>query len=294
MRIVIGVDGSQPSRVACDLVASRSWPAGSTGRLVGVLEQPIPWVGASGKRDADVVGGEAGLLTVLDEHADDLRRAGLACEVAVVAGPPAQVLVSEASDWFADLVVVGNRGRGAAASAVLGSVSAHLVDHAPCPVLVARGPRIERMLLATDGSRSCLDVPRMLARWRPAFHGMEVEVISIADGGRLISPSGTEGDLAEHRLIAAEVADEMLDLGWSASAVARAGDPSREIVHAAEGYGADLVVTGSRCLSTLGRLLNGSVAHAVLLHGHTSMLVMRGHVPARVPQAAFAAAAGTG
>jgi nucleotide-binding universal stress UspA family protein len=150
------------------------------------------------------------------------------------------------------------------------------------------------MLLATDGSRSCLDVPRMLARWRPAFHGMEVEVISIADGDRLITPAGAEDGLAEHRRIAAEVADEMLDLGWSASAVARAGDPSREIVHAAEGYGADLVVTGSRCLGTLGRLLSGSVAHAVLLHGHTSMLVMRGHVPARARDAAFVTAASTG
>ena len=34
MRLLIGVDGSEPSRVACALVASRSWPAGTRVRLV--------------------------------------------------------------------------------------------------------------------------------------------------------------------------------------------------------------------------------------------------------------------
>jgi nucleotide-binding universal stress UspA family protein len=49
------------------------------------------------------------------------------------AGP---VLTDAAKD--AELLVIGHRGRGAVASAVLGSVGLHCVLHATCPVTVVR------------------------------------------------------------------------------------------------------------------------------------------------------------
>lgn len=55
----------------------------------------------------------------------------------VVEGNPAQVLL-DACDG-ADLLVVGSRGHGGFTEALLGSVSQHLVHHAPCPVVVIRG-----------------------------------------------------------------------------------------------------------------------------------------------------------
>ena len=55
----------------------------------------------------------------------------------VVEGNPAQVLL-DASDG-ADLLVVGSRGHGGFAEALLGSVSQHCVHHAHCPVVVIRG-----------------------------------------------------------------------------------------------------------------------------------------------------------
>jgi nucleotide-binding universal stress UspA family protein len=51
-------------------------------------------------------------------------------------GAPAAVLVEQAQG--ADLLVVGNRGRGGLASALLGSVSLHCVLHAPCPITIVR------------------------------------------------------------------------------------------------------------------------------------------------------------
>jgi nucleotide-binding universal stress UspA family protein len=53
-------------------------------------------------------------------------------------GPAGHVLV-DAVD-AGDLLVVGSRGQGALATLVLGSVSQHCAQHAPCPVVIFRRP----------------------------------------------------------------------------------------------------------------------------------------------------------
>ncbi|MEV0134140.1 universal stress protein [Dactylosporangium sp. NPDC050688] len=52
----------------------------------------------------------------------------------VVQGHPAHVLLEAAAG--ADMLVVGSRGHGTFDGPLLGSVSQHCVQHAPCPVLV--------------------------------------------------------------------------------------------------------------------------------------------------------------
>jgi len=62
--------------------------------------------------------------------------AGHGATITVVEGGPAEALLAAARD--ADLLVVGNRGRGNIAAALLGSTSAKVADEAPCPVVVVR------------------------------------------------------------------------------------------------------------------------------------------------------------
>lgn len=66
-------------------------------------------------------------------------------------GRPASAIAAAADEL--DLLVCGSRGRGRPLSAILGSVSAHLVSHAPCPVVVVP-PAVEGRSAAPLGIAS--------------------------------------------------------------------------------------------------------------------------------------------
>lgn len=66
------------------------------------------------------------------------RREGLEVSFLVWTGDPGDMIVEAAEAEKVDMVLVGSHGRGAVGRFFLGSVSEHVVRHAPCPVLVVR------------------------------------------------------------------------------------------------------------------------------------------------------------
>lgn len=294
MRIVLGLDGSDASMTALDLVTSTNWPANTKIRLVGAFELPANRIGlAPSPPDPQADDEEQrALFNTLQGLSEQFRGRGYSTETVVARGRAADVLLAEADDLSADLIVVGSRGLGVAASALLGSVSATLVDHAVCPVLVARRPRITRVLVATDGSQSAEAIPAVVAAWN-VFRDAPINVLSVAPpsiGGEGTLMRGILGsdppqldawhEVDRHRVMAEEMAARLVAAGWHAESSVRVGQAAQEIETAAADASADLIVTGSRGLSGLQRLLMGSVAHHVLRYSRSSVLVMRGHVPA--------------
>lgn len=84
-----------------------------------------------------------------DRHDAESRRAGeevlrTTCsslglrdvETVILEGSPGAALCDLAASLPADAIVLGTRGRGGLRRAVLGSVSDHVVRHAPCPVVI--------------------------------------------------------------------------------------------------------------------------------------------------------------
>ena len=66
------------------------------------------------------------------------REEGIEVSFLVWTGDPGDMIVEAAQSERADMVLVGSHGRGAVGRFFLGSVSEHVVRHAPCPVLVVR------------------------------------------------------------------------------------------------------------------------------------------------------------
>ncbi|MDO9486063.1 MAG: universal stress protein [Actinomycetota bacterium] len=155
-RVVVGFDGSESSLLTAKWAAAEAELRGLGLTLVNALIPPTSG-GTFGP------GMAVGLDTL-----EDIRKAAQASldEVArtlsgddiqsiVQIGSPTGVLL-EASETAA-LIIVGSRGHGGFKELLLGSVSAQLVAHANCPVIVVRhesDSAQDHIVVGIDGSES--------------------------------------------------------------------------------------------------------------------------------------------
>jgi nucleotide-binding universal stress UspA family protein len=132
-RIVVGFDASDGSRKA--LARAADIADGATLAVVSATNVEGFLGGAISPIDPAEAEARANALGEAREY---LEGRGLTGEFIEGNGNPADVLVEEAKQSRADLIVVGTRGRNAARRLALGSVSTNVVHHATCDVLVVR------------------------------------------------------------------------------------------------------------------------------------------------------------
>lgn len=138
-RVLVGVDGSEASseavgqafahaaRAGAELVAAHAWEVPLTTGVVAAVAAPMD-AGPAAQGARAVVARQTGPWR---EKYPDVR-----VTTVVEPGRPADLLVERSAE--ADLVVVGSRGHGVVAGALLGSVGHALLHAAHCPVLVVR------------------------------------------------------------------------------------------------------------------------------------------------------------
>ena len=308
MRILIAVDGSGPSELGRDLAADARWPDGSSLRVMAALEIGgalfgAPWYAVV---PANVDELEERYLRELEgivaDGAAHLARPGLAVTSTVLRGRAATSIVDEARRFGADLIIVGSRGHGTLEAMLLGSVSAEVVDHAPCPVLVARRPHVRSLLLADDGSAGARAAAEKVVGW-PIFEGLPVRVVSVAPSSAPWEPSfltayeptdreiydeRRDAAIEAHQRIADDTARRLTEAGREAVTDVRVGAAAEEIVSASRDADVDLIVTGTRGHTGIARLVLGSVARNVVHHARCSVLVVpertrSGRLPAIEP-----------
>ncbi len=140
-KVVVGVDGSAPSKAALRWAARICEATGDTIEAVIAWEYPHNYGWAPMMEDwhPDVVA-EKMLQQTLDDVFGGHRPVGL---LASARHGAARSVLIEASDG-AEMLVVGSRGHGGFTGLLLGSVSAACTEHAHCPVVVvheAQAPR---------------------------------------------------------------------------------------------------------------------------------------------------------
>ncbi len=129
-RVIVGVDGSAPSRRAMYLAAEEARLRQATLHAV----HAVYWVPIG----AELATPDNEQLVNWGRHLLDaeLRETHIGARPVVVAGHAGQVLARHST--HADLLVVGSRGRGPLVSLLAGSTADYCARHARCPVLITR------------------------------------------------------------------------------------------------------------------------------------------------------------
>jgi nucleotide-binding universal stress UspA family protein len=143
MRIIVGVDGSEPAQRAV------AWCATYAGKLdaevVALYALDFPVTTESGFGFAPIpvpipaptAAERAHLHEVIErDWCAALTTAGVKFRVVVAEGEAASAIIAAADHERADLVVTGRRGRGGFAELLLGSTSHHLSHHLDRPLVI--------------------------------------------------------------------------------------------------------------------------------------------------------------
>jgi nucleotide-binding universal stress UspA family protein len=134
--VVVGVDGSPSSYAALRWAARYARLVGGVVEAVHAWSTPteLDWSGLVIDPDFDLTQARKRFAQELravfaDQPPEDVQEH-------LVEGDPSEVLIRLSQG--ADILVVGSRGRGGFARAMLGSVSQRCAQHAACPVVVVR------------------------------------------------------------------------------------------------------------------------------------------------------------
>ncbi|MBU4465579.1 MAG: universal stress protein [Actinobacteria bacterium] len=135
-RIIVGVDGSEPSLMALRRGAQIAAALGAPVEAITTWEYPPNLDGYyptdwSPEGDAEKI-----LAAAVAQAFEGSPPPGFT--QSVIKGPTARALIEQSA--HASMLVLGSRGHGGFVGLLLGSVSAACAAHAHCPVLIMHAP----------------------------------------------------------------------------------------------------------------------------------------------------------
>jgi nucleotide-binding universal stress UspA family protein len=141
MKVLLGIDGSQSSEATLQALVAMARPQETEVRILHVVELwPVHVHSSEWDRELSVP--RRATWTRAEETvaraARTLENAGFSVTTAVKEGDPRKELIDAASEWHADLIMVGSHGRTGLDRLLMGSVSEAVARHAPCSVQIVR------------------------------------------------------------------------------------------------------------------------------------------------------------
>jgi nucleotide-binding universal stress UspA family protein len=285
MKLLIALDASSGSSAVVREVASRPWPEGSECCVLTAIDPffftKSPLLLQEAKEDTQ---------RTLDEYTKNLKQTGMRLSTEILLENPRHGIPKAASEWKADLIVMGSHGTGAFMRLLMGSTAQAVLRHAECSVEIVRGERRNNggmhMLVPTDGSDCAEGALRAVAA-RPWPEGTEIRVICVPEVPVLAGAYPYYPPEVVLEVAAANDAHAREAVQKGASILKKAGlcvmeevlepqeSPVRGVLGMADMWNADLIVLGSHGRRGFDRYVMGSVSESVALHAHCSVEVVR-------------------
>lgn len=291
-QVLLAVDGSEHSLAAVKTVRDMALAATHCRecrvKVLGVL--PV----SEGSNYAAYMLPLREAERLLNEHS-------ISATADLIQGYPAEVIVDQARVMQPDLIVIGAKGLRATLGILLGGVAQQVIEHACCPVLVIRAPyrRINRVLVCSDGSvcsRKAIEfaanfpfieggdfhllhvlppspvlTPELLARvWTLSDDALDPTLFTTREMEAEVEASRKAGDMILH-----EANELLLAQNIKAKTMLLQGDAATEIIQYASDNAVDLIIAGSRGLSSMQSWLIGSVSRKLVHYASCSMLLVK-------------------
>ncbi|MFG1965335.1 universal stress protein [Nonomuraea sp. NPDC049028] len=277
--IIVGVDGSTTARAAVEWAVNDALRMGEPLRIVHAVDRSPYQIGKFP---------DAALPDTLLREGHRILREALALaherqpdvEVTTrdIEGAPAEVLREQAKE--ATEIVLGSRGLGGFAGALLGSVSTHVAGHVHGPVVVVRGdhqPVRGEVVVGVDDSPEC--EPALAYAFRQAqLRGAVLRVVHAWQPVHAFA-SGVPYDMDEVRIAQHQVVRDRVGTfkkHYPQVTVVEDVQPAQPVEALTDASArADLLVVGSHGHGAAGALLLGSVSRGVLHHARCPVAVVR-------------------
>lgn len=301
MNILLAVDNSPHSKVAVDVLLSRSWPDGSTFKVFCSVERRDPIFAVLKTDEAKDIQTRAleSAQRFVVETANQIQSAFPKCTVIHEAkfGDCKEDILAHSS-WPVDLIVMGSHGRHGIPRFVLGSVSQTVLLHGQCPMLIARYQTAHanediasfdrNILIAVDDSEHS----RSALEWTMSLPWPEDAKFALLSVIPLVVDTFADGFDALHSRSVPNVRSEQLKVvrEFLDSSVVRfkkgigdnlvtsqivEGDPANEILTKAQDWPAGLIIIGSRAQGRMQRVFMGSVSQEVVLQAPCPVEVVK-------------------
>ncbi len=185
---------------------------------------------------------------------------------------PADRILQKVKELNCDLLIMGNISEKQAYHYSLGSVAEKISLHAPCPVLITkRKTELGKLLVAFDSSEQAIKALNYAVDLCKHFNCIRMTILNVENGElHRLEPALT-------RAVGEQILDKATTNveGVTCDRRLEYGNPASMILKVAKIDDYDLIVLGSRGLSSIKRFLIGSVSADVCMHAQRSVLLVR-------------------
>ncbi len=217
----------------------------------------------------------------LEPFAQRVREAGLACEVVVRPGLPADEILAYSREREIDRIVMGTHSPGPIGKLLVGSVAEAVLRTAALPVYIV-GPEVvdgsfrnftTRTILCAASLHEASTVVAAFAAELAAQHGARLilqHVIRPQDRAEFLA--GRTLDEVEAGILA--LVPGKLQNQVAIQTIVVPGDPTEELLYQSNAQQADLIVLGAQGASAFAAITRHGVVYKVLAHAHCPVITL--------------------